>query len=121
MAVKESSDNHLRKLGFNDKLTIVKYDNDTCAYCKQLEEPYEKLSNSAEFCEVLFLRIKASENPVARHEVELKKMPFISIYIQGLLIDCGCVRSEKGITRFLEKLIKAERSREKTTMMPTLE
>lgn len=41
MAVIKSSDDHLRKLGINDKYTIVKYYNDSCAYCKQLAEPFE--------------------------------------------------------------------------------
>jgi thiol-disulfide isomerase/thioredoxin len=110
MTVIRSSDAHLRKLGINDKYTIVKYDNDSCAYCKLLAEPYERLSESEEFKEILFLQINASENPVARNEVEIKKMPFVSIYKQGLLIDCGCVRSEKGILRFLEKLKRVSRS-----------
>jgi thioredoxin 1 len=110
MAVIKSSDAQLRKLGINDKFTIVKYDNASCAYCKLLADPYERLSEREEFKEILFLQINASENPVARNEVEIKKMPFLSIYKQGLLIDCGCVRSEKGILRFLEKLKKVSRS-----------
>jgi hypothetical protein len=110
MPVIHSNDNHLRKLGINDQFTIVKYDNASCAYCKQLAEPYENFSNAEEFKGILFLQMPANENPVARHEVDIKKMPFLSIYKQGILIDCGCVRSENGILRFLEKLKKASKS-----------
>lgn len=104
MAVIQSNDSHLRQLGVSDSFTIVKYDSDTCAYCKLLEGPYKKLSDSPEYKDVLFLQMQSRENPVARNEVDSKKMPFLSIYRQGILIDCGCVRSEKGIIRFLEKL-----------------
>ncbi|MCW3104777.1 MAG: thioredoxin [Bacteroidetes bacterium] len=114
MPVTKSTDSHLRKLGISDKYTIVKYDHEQCFYCKQLAQPYEDLSNREEFSDILFLQMSASENPVARHEVETKKMPFLSIYQQGILIDCGCVRSEKGMLRFLEKLRRAGKQKQES-------
>jgi thioredoxin family protein len=104
MAVIKSTDNFLRKLSFADKYTIVKYDNELCHFSKKLAEPYEKFSEDPHFGDVKFLVIHSNENPVARNEVEMKKMPFLSIYTQGILLDCGCVKSEKGILRFLTKL-----------------
>src|SRR5688500_3664277 len=101
MAVIKSTDTYLRKLSFADQYTIVKYDNELCHFSKKLAEPYEKLSEDPNFKEVKFLSIHANENPVARVEVETKKMPFLSIYTKGVLLDCGCVRSENGILRFL--------------------
>jgi hypothetical protein len=109
MAVKKSTDSELRKLGIKDQFTIVKYDIDQCSYCRQLAEPYEKLSEKEEYSHILFLQMHANENAVARNEVDLKKMPFLSIYKQGILLDCGCVRSEKGIRRFLNKLIRCSK------------
>jgi thiol-disulfide isomerase/thioredoxin len=109
MAIIQSTDQQLRKLGLNDKFTIVFYDNENCSYCKRLIDPYIELSERPEYHEISFLRISAEENPVARAEVDLKRMPFLSIYKQGLLIDCGCVRSVNGIIRFLEKLKRQER------------
>jgi thioredoxin 1 len=120
MAVVKSNDNHLRKLGVNDKYTIVKYDNELCAYCKQLSNPYEEISNDEKFQDVLFLQMQASENPVARNEVYTKKMPFISIYRQGILVDCGCVKSENGILKFLQKLRKADYSLKKEDLFTAL-
>lgn len=108
MAVIKCNDTHLRQLGVNDKFTIVKYDNELCAYCKLLSGPYEDISNDKRFQDVLFLQMHSSENPVARNEVHMKKMPFISIYSQGILLDCGCVKSENGILRFLNKLKKTD-------------
>ena len=104
MTVIKATDNYLRKLSFADKYTIVKYDNELCAFSRKLVEPYEKLSEDPEFQDVKFLCIHSNENPVARNEVEMKRMPFLSIYTQGILVDCGCVKSERGILRFLSKL-----------------
>ncbi|MDQ3046924.1 MAG: hypothetical protein M3R27_05195 [Bacteroidota bacterium] len=119
MAIIHSSDNHLRMQGFADKYTIVKYDNERCFFSRQLTTPFENLSNHPRYKDVKFLCIHSNENPVARIEVEMKRMPFLSIYTQGILIDCGCVRSENGILRFLEKLKKETEKRTQISLQTT--
>lgn len=109
MAIKQASDQDLRQGLYGDALVIVKYITEDCIICSQLENVYSRLSDDEKYKAVTFLRIDANQNPVAHREVGQKKMPFISIYRNALLLECATVGDEAGIKNLLNKLIASEK------------
>ncbi|MFT2011239.1 thioredoxin family protein [Pontibacter sp. 13R65] len=101
----DATDEDLRQLIFEHNYVIVKYLNEACEYCKLLAPPFEKFSRDGKYSKITFLRVDASENPVARAEVGGKDMPFFNIYKKGFLLDCGCIKTEEGVKELLNKLL----------------
>lgn len=105
MAIKQANDQDLRQGLYSNELVIVKYITPDCTMCAELESAYADLSEDEKYKTITFLRIDANQNPVAHREVGQKKMPFISIYRNALLLECATVNDEQGIKDLLNKLL----------------
>ncbi len=104
MAVREATDNDLRQLIFSHPNVIVKFIDESCSFCKLLAPPFEKFSDDPRYKHILFLRIDSGENLIAKKEVGGNDMPFFNIYKGGRLVECGSIRTEKGVIELLNKL-----------------
>ncbi|MCJ8163877.1 thioredoxin family protein [Pontibacter sp. E15-1] len=104
MTIRESDDHDLRQLIFKNDKVIVKFIDENCAVCKLLAPSFANFSSDPAYSDITFVRMNASENPVSSQEVRLTGTPFFAIYRQGILRECGLVRTEAEIKVLLEKL-----------------
>ncbi|TPE45363.1 thioredoxin family protein [Pontibacter mangrovi] len=102
----ESNDNELRKLIFEREKVIVKFTDETCPICKEMEPKYKGISEEPAYQTIAFLKMEARENPVSSREVKLKGTPFFATYSNGLLADCGIAATEAELRDMLQKLLQ---------------
>ena len=103
MPVIQSSNDDLRQFVYNKQYVIVKFDTDeNCPACEQLIPVFERLSE--EYKNITFVSMNAEDNPVAKKLIIGEKKPFIGIYKEGLLVECGLVSSEDALTTMLNRL-----------------
>src|SRR3954469_20640190 len=97
MGVIKVKESFITKMGSKNQFSIVNYIDVSCVHCQQFSELFAKLSEEAQYKEIAFLQIEIIENPIAKREVEVKQMPFLGIFKEGLLLDCTSAKTEDGI------------------------
>src|SRR5688572_5680526 len=106
MAVTHTTDAHLVLEIASHQSVILKYHTDDCGEtCKRLLPIYEALSHQKEYADIVFLRIDADENPVAKKFILLKKQPIVSLYHKGRLLETKHVGSEAEMVELLEVIL----------------
>lgn len=109
MAVTHTTDAHLVLEIASHRSVILKYHTDACGdTCKALLPIYEALSGQKKYADIVFLRIDAEENPVAKKFILQKKQPIVSLYHKGRLLESKHVGSEAEIVELLEIILKKE-------------
>jgi thiol-disulfide isomerase/thioredoxin len=109
MPVLHATDDDLRTFIFNNPMVIVKYVKKDCEHCKRIAPHFEKFSNDPKYDRIRFLIADSIQNPVAFREVGERDMPFVSMYKEGLLIECASVKTETEVRALLDKLLTFER------------
>ncbi len=103
MPVIKSTNDDLRKFVYDKQYVIVKFDTeDDCAVCEEIAPVFERLSD--DYKNITFVRMNADDNPVAKKLIIKEKKPFIGIYKEGLLVECGLVSTENALSIMLNKL-----------------
>ncbi len=114
MAVTHTTDAHLVLEIASHPSVILKYHTDDCGEtCKKLLPIYEALSGQKKYADIVFLRIDADENPVAKKFILKKKQPIVSLYHKGRLIETEYVGSEAELVKLLEVILEI-RSKKKS-------
>lgn len=104
MAVIISTDNDFRNhLGNNSKV-IVKYFASWCGSCKLFAPKYRRLSDDAQYTDVVFLDVNAEENPEARKLAGVNSLPFFAVFKDGNLIEGIATSQEPQVIELLNKL-----------------
>jgi hypothetical protein len=114
MRVVKVKESFITKMGSKNLFSVVNYIDVSCVHCQRFSELFEKLSTETQYEEIAFLQIEVIENPIAKREVEVKKMPFLGIFKEGMLLDCASAKTEDGIRRLLNEL-KTRAQRENST------
>ncbi len=105
MPVITVDDNELRHLIYSKENTAVKYISATCAICKELAPTYEDFSNNKEYSSILFVKIDAKENPVAKEFLEERETPLLVTYHKGIVIEANPAATPADIQRMLQLLL----------------
>jgi thioredoxin 1 len=106
MPVISEIEDNLTKLIYAEKYIAIKYFTSDCDICKALAPAFERFSNDAKFNNVIFVKIKADDNSIARQYITNYKASIMVSYKDGLLINSSTVASEKAMRSFLEELIE---------------
>ena len=106
MKVIEGTYEDLRNLIYKEKFVTVKYYSEDCEKCKVLTDVFKKYSEDKKYSEILFMRMNSEENPVAKRLISEQKLPFMSSFKDGLLIESTTVSSEKEIKKVLDNLME---------------
>lgn len=104
------TDKDLRSLVYKHDYVMVKFIDDTCPVCKELEPAYHAFTSNTAYTDIQFMRMKASENPVSRRQVSLTGTPFIATYYKGRLQECGLVSTAGQIKDMLDRLLRQSNS-----------
>ncbi len=108
MPVITTDDNELRHLIYSKENAAVKYTSPTCELCKKLAPTYEEISNDPTYKSILFIKIDADENPVAKAFVDERATPLLVTYHKGVVMEASPVATDDDIVRMLEKLLIKE-------------
>ncbi len=103
LQLQEATDADLRQLIYSRHCVLVKYVDENCTVCKTLAPHLERLANDPRYIHVLFLRVNAAENPVAKASVAFTKAPFIAAYCNGRLLHCETVVTEGQVEEILQE------------------
>ncbi|RSK50297.1 thioredoxin family protein [Hymenobacter rigui] len=104
MKVIDTNDQGLRTLIHDYPRVIAKFTSANCPVCDLLAPPFESFSQDARFGSTAFLRLDASENPVARKMMDTKVAPFFVSYCRGVLMECDTLRAEEEVLEMLQNL-----------------
>jgi thioredoxin 1 len=86
---------------------ILKYHTDDCGEpCTQLLPIYEELSEEKRYTNIVFLRINADDNPVAKEYILKKKQPIITLYHKGRLLESTTIGTKEEMISLLDVLKK---------------
>ena len=107
MPVTHTTDAHLVLEIAKHESVILKYHTADCGEpCTQLLEVYENLSNKDQYRNIVFLRIDANENPVAKQYILKKKQPIVTIYYKGRLLESKTIGTGEEMIDLLNVLVK---------------
>ena len=102
--VHETDDEGLRRLTHEHLKVFAKFTSDSCPVCEQLAPPFARHADDEEFRNILFLRLNADENPVAKKIMREKVAPFFVSYCQGQLLECDMLTTEEEVLNMLQRL-----------------
>lgn len=103
MTVIQSPNDDLRKFVYDKQYVIVKFHTeDKCPVCDKLTYVFERLSE--DYKNITFVQMDSDDNPTAKKLIRKTKKPFIGVYKDGMLVDCGIVSTEKELVHVLNKL-----------------
>ena len=103
--IDEVTDKDLRMLVYKHDYVMVKFIDDQCPVCKELEPAYHDFTLNHDYMDIQFMRMNSSENPVSRRQVSLTGTPFIATYYKGKLQECGLVTTASQIKDMLDRLV----------------
>ncbi len=105
MSVIEGTDKDLRSLLFQKQCVAVKYHASDCNRCEEFRPIFDALSRKKKYTNILFMRMDALENPVARKFINDRDLSFMGVYHNGLLLESTTIASEIDLTQMLDKLL----------------
>ena len=103
-SVLNADDEHLRHLTHEHLKVFAKFTSVSCAICQRLAPPFEKFAHEPGNEQILFVRLDANENAVARKMMLEKIAPFFVSYCQGRVLECDNLTSETEVRAQLERL-----------------
>jgi thioredoxin-like negative regulator of GroEL len=104
MPVITATDESVREQISNNDCVFVAYISPACNVCRTLMPSIEKIATEPRYENIVFIKIDADENPVAKIEMHEKQLPFVVTYKKGLLIECETISTEYDVAKKLEKL-----------------
>lgn len=102
--VVDTDDDHLRHLIHEHLKVFAKFTSEGCAACQALAPPFGKFVDEPENVGILFVRLNADENPVAKKMMQEKVAPFFVSYCQGRLLECDALTEEAQVEAQLQRL-----------------
>jgi thiol-disulfide isomerase/thioredoxin len=102
--VHDVNDELLRQLTHEHLKVFAKFTSEGCDTCELLAPPFVKFSDDEEFKTILFVRLNADENPVAKKIMQEKVAPFFVSYCQGRLLECDMLTTEADVLGMLQRL-----------------
>lgn len=93
------------KIFLENEFIVVNYQPQVdCIGCKEMNDLFQKLSDSSEFKKVKFLWVDSRNNPVAEQFIQKRQLPFIAVFKEGFLIECDNISDEKSLRNMLNRL-----------------
>ena len=105
MKIKDTNDAGLRTLIHDFPKVMAKFTSDNCATCERLAPPFEKFSLASTYASVVFLRLNADQNPVAKKIMEERVAPFFVAYCRGRIVECDMLTTEADVRAMLDRLV----------------
>lgn len=102
--VHDTNDEGLRQLTHEHLKVFAKFTSASCPICEMLAPPFARHADDEEFSHILFLRLNADENPVAKKIMQEKIAPFFVSYCQGRLLECDMLTTEEEVLGMLHRL-----------------
>jgi thiol-disulfide isomerase/thioredoxin len=102
--VVDADDEQLRHLIHEHMKVFAKFTSENCAACAALAPPFTKFIDAPENVGILFVRLNADQNPVAKKMMQEKIAPFFVSYCQGRLLECDALTEEAQVVAQLERL-----------------
>lgn len=102
--VHDATDEELRHLTHDHLKVVAKFTSLNCAVCEALAPPYTKFADDPAYVDIVFLRLNADENPVAKKLMQDKIAPFFVTYCQGRLLECDTFTQEAEVRGLLDRL-----------------
>lgn len=103
-AIQEVNDEGLRRLIHDHLKVFVKFTSEDCAICNALALPFAKFADGAAYQPILFLKLNADQNPVAKKLMDQHVAPFFVSYCQGRLLECDVLTKEADVRAQLDRL-----------------
>ena len=103
--VHNTNDEGLRRFTHDHLKVLAEFTADDCDICKDLEPAFAKLAAEERYRAVLFVRLDAAENPVARHLMAEQSAPFFVSYCQGRLLECNTHMTKAEVQAQLDRLL----------------
>ena len=104
MGLLEINDGQLRRLVHAHHKVFTEFTAAGCVLCQALQLVLERLAAEPAYQNIVFARLDAGENPVARQLMNQQQAPFFISYCQGRLLHCDTLTSEAQIRQALETL-----------------
>ena len=106
MPVNQTTDVELLVETAKNPCVILKYHTDACGEpCNKLIPVFEQLSEDPKYDQIVFLRINADNNPVAKNFILNKKAPIVTIYHNGRLIESRSANNQDEMVQMLDMLV----------------
>ena len=105
MTLINTTEESLRTLLFEHPAVSAFYHSKTCPICLRLLPKFKELTTNPVYEKLVFVDIEAEENPAANSVVKQRKIPFISIYHKGLLIECKTVGNGEEMIDMVNQLL----------------
>lgn len=102
--VVDTTDAHLRRFTHEYPKVFAKFTADHCARCTELAPCFARFADDPTNKNILFVRLRADENPVAQQLVLKRDAPFLVSYCQGRLLECDVLTTEAEIMAQLARL-----------------
>jgi thioredoxin 1 len=104
LRVIDTDDEGLRRLTHEHLKVFAKFTSSDCTICDELAPPFARFADQEPFTAIVFLRLNASENPVAHKIMQDKAAPFFVSYCQGQLLECDMLLTEAEVLSMLTRL-----------------
>ncbi len=106
MSVTQTTDIDLLVETAKNPCVILKYHTDECGEpCNKLIPVFEQLSNEGRYDSIVFLRINADNNPVAKNFILNKQAPIVTVYHNGRLLESRSADNKEEMVQMLDLLI----------------
>ncbi len=93
------------KLFLENEFIVVNYQPEVdCSGCAEMNNLFQKMSDTHEFDDIKFLWIDSRNNPVAEQFIKKRQLPFIAVFKEGFLVECDNISDEKGLRAMLKRL-----------------
>lgn len=102
--VHDTDDEGLRHLTHEHLKVFAKFTSEGCDTCELLAPPFAKFADDKAYEPILFLRLNADENPVAKKLMQERVAPFFVSYCQGQLLECDSLTTEPQVKDMLDRL-----------------
>lgn len=108
MEIIEGTESQLAEIFANNRFVIIKYhtDND-CPACIMMLPIFTAVSMEEQYKGIKFIRLSSDNNKVAEALINNRKVPFIAVYRDGLLVECDTVNSEEELRDMLSVLMRS--------------
>ena len=103
-AIIDTNDEGLRQLTHERLKVFAKFTDDDCAICLALSPGFARFADEATYEGIVFVRLAADENPVAKLLMKERAAPFFVSYCQGRLLECDTRTTEADVQAQLDRL-----------------
>ena len=90
---------------FEHPVVTAFYHSNTCPICLRLLPKFKALSANTIYENMVFVAIEEESDPDSKSVVTQRKVPFISTYTKGLLIECKTVGTVQEMIDMINQLL----------------